>query len=771
MAACAVALGVLVARRGAHPGRGAVLVGCGGLVLWCLSSSAQLWSTNPDLKQKLGGGLYLGISLAVLGLARAIIDLAGRPRLRRWAWALIAIPVVITPVLVATGWRSLVLADLVVPAARGPMQSSSGPWFFVFSMWGYGLLVSSLVVFGTVAQSAPPPLRRQAQLVALIVGTPMLVNLAFISGLISTGSYDPTPYAVLVSLAGLAWGMTRARLMDSQIGVVTVARDQVVEAMRDPVLTIDHENRILDLNPAAMALVHASEPPLGSTVTDLFPGWPRLRPGAAAATAEGSFEHDGRTFDVAVTGVDEPADGRIRVAVLRDSTRRELSERSTREWADVSHHRATHDYLTGLSNRSALFAALGTHFVERDGQPAALMVLDLDGFKALNDSFGHRAGDDVLRELSHRLSAIVDDEVLVARVGGDEFALWFPSIGADEAHSIAQRVVDSVRVPFAVGDADVRLGGSLGIALVPAHGDDPDTLMYAADVAMYEAKRDGRGVSVFALNEGQRHPGRLRLTGELRRALENGEIDVHYQPQRNVGGELVGLEALARWNHPERGILGPAQFLPLAEESGLICEITDQVLQRALADAKAWGARGESARLSVNLSGQDLRDPRLPRRVSDALARHGVEPHALTLEVTENALITARDTTRHLDTLRESGIRLALDDFGTGFAPLATLRQLSVDEIKIDRIFVSGMGTRDAVLVNALLKFGHDLGLVVVAEGVETADERDALIRLECDLLQGYFLGRPLPIAHVDFGPLTGITPNGSRPEQHRQAS
>lgn len=539
--------------------------------------------------------------------------------------------------------------------------------------------------------------------------------------------------------------------------MVGVARDRVVEAMSDPVLTLDREGRVLDLNPAARALTGSDLSALGTPVTDLLPGWP----GASSPRDSGdpSFVHDGRTYDVALTGLaGDPADD-VRVAVLRDATRRERSERTSRERADVSAHNASHDDLTGLPNRTAAFAMLTGHLQAAPPVPLALIVLDLDGFKALNDSFGHVAGDDVLRELSGRLTGSAPGDVLVTRLGGDEFAVVAPSRDRGGAEALAQRLVDAVRVPFRIGHADVRLGGSAGVALSPDHGTSPDTLMYAADVAMYDAKRERTGVAVYEPTEGQRQPRRLVMSGELRDAIEQDGLDVFYQPQRDARGDIVGLEALVRWHHPERGLLLPGQFLPLAEQSALVTELTDVVLARSFADLARWRGRGLAPRLSVNISERDLRDPRLVRRVSDRLDASGVPPDALTLEVTENALVTTRDAAGQLTTLREVGVRLSLDDFGTGFAPLSTLRSLSVDEIKIDRTFVSGMANDDDRLVRAVLNFGHDLGLTVVAEGVENQRERAALLALECDALQGYLLGMPAPPEAIVFDRVNGSGP------------
>jgi diguanylate cyclase (GGDEF)-like protein len=434
------------------------------------------------------------------------------------------------------------------------------------------------------------------------------------------------------------------------------------------------------------------------------------------------------------------------VVMLRDVTERRQAARALEE-SDLQHrHQSRHDPLTGLANRTLLFERLRDALGGNAGG-SALLILDLDGFKDLNDTFGHRAGDEVLKELGARLARAAGADAMVARLAGDEFAVLLAGGDHEEAVTVAFRLRDALRVPFPVEGTEVGLGGSIGVAHSPAHGIEADDLVHAADVAMYHAKRNATGVAVYASSIDVRRPDRLILRQELRHAIGAGELEVHYQPQCARDGRLVGAEALVRWRHPARGLLMPHDFLQLAEESDLICEITDAVLAIALRDAARWDAPGAGLRVAVNISARDLRDPRLPGRVSRALAASGVAAGGLTLEVTENGLATALDASEHLVALRADGVRVSLDDFGTGFAPLATLREMPVDELKIDRSFVRGIDEagRDAALVGGLIRLGHDLGLTVVAEGVETRQGADHLEALDCDVLQGYLVGRPRP--------------------------
>ena len=362
-----------------------------------------------------------------------------------------------------------------------------------------------------------------------------------------------------------------------------------------------------------------------------------------------------------------------------------------------------------------------------------------------------------------------DPEAVVARLAGDEFAVLMPLPDRPAAEAAAGRLLGALRVPFGVGGTEVSLGASIGIAFGPGDGADADDLVHAADVAMYHAKRTaGRWATYHADLDGRR-PERLILRHELRRALEEHELTLHYQPQAGVDGRVRGVEALVRWRHPERGLLMPDAFLPVTEDTELIRRLTDEVLDIGLADLVRWRSVIPGLRLAVNVSSLDLRDPALHDRVTSALARHRAPAGALTLEITENALMVARDGVTQLERLRSGGVRVSLDDFGTGVGPLTTLRELPVDELKIDRSFVSGMDHRasDAALVGGLIRMGHELGLSVVAEGVETTAGVGALRRLGCDLLQGYLVGRPGPWealadACVDLGDPDGRPGDGA---------
>ena len=747
LAACGLMLLGIARRR--LPGGVGLAAMSASLAVWAASNAVQTASGERWLKRLTIDVTFTAICALMLSIWLGMTALAGAPRMTRWRWLAVASPVPVTLLLTWTGWGGLMFQELMIPDGQGPIDNRPGPWFAVHALWAYTLIVAGLGLFARTALRAPRRYRRQALLMIAIVGLPLAANAASITRLHDFGGYDPTPVALLVTVAGLFWGVWRMRLIDAQLGLLPVARDLVVEAMADGVVVVDGRGRVLDLNPSAARLLDAdADAAVGRLAGDLIEAWETARSAHVweYAVAAGGEE---RVLEATVDPIDRADPHSPCVVMLRDVTERRRAEETLAESARRHRHQSRHDPLTGLANRILLFERLRE---ELAGDPPgargpALLILDLDGFKDLNDTFGHRAGDEVLQELGARLTRAAGPEATVARLAGDEFAVLLPGDDHQAALAVALRLREVLRVAFPVEGTEVRLGGSIGVAHAPAHGREADDLVHAADVAMYHAKRNATGVAVYASSTDVRRPDRLILRQELRAAIGAGELEVHYQPQSTHDGRLVGAEALVRWRHPGRGLLMPHDFLQLAEESDLICELTDAVLAIALGDAARWDAPGIGIRIAVNISARDLRDPRLRERITRALAASGVAASGLTLEVTENGLATALDAAQHLVALREDGVRVSLDDFGTGFALLATLREMPVDELKIDRSFVRGIDDidRDAALVGGLIRLGHDLGLTVVAEGVETRSGADHLGALDCDVLQGYLVGRPRP--------------------------
>ncbi|MFO1270803.1 MAG: EAL domain-containing protein [Rubrivivax sp.] len=420
--------------------------------------------------------------------------------------------------------------------------------------------------------------------------------------------------------------------------------------------------------------------------------------------------------------------------------------------------RAFFDPLTGVPNRALLEDRLlqSARRAERGAQASggaerlALLFIDLDGFKPVNDVYGHAAGDAVLRQVAERLGALVRESDTLARLGGDEFVLLFDGVaGAAEAVAAARRALDAMAVPFEAGGRAVTLSASIGIVLHPGQA-EADHLLASADAAMYAAKRAGGATcAMFEPRMGEGAATQLELVQDLRQALAAGQLSLQYQPKVDAhSGRVRGAEALLRWQHPVRGMVSPAVFVPLAERFGLIVPIGAWVLEETCRQLAQWARAGRRLRVSINLSAYELRQGDLARRVGQALARHGLPPDQLVCEITESAAMEDTETTRRLFAdLAALGVKVSIDDFGTGYSSLAKLRRLRAHELKIDREFVGDLATSaDArAVVEAIVHLGRALGLRIVAEGVETAAQRQVLCSLGCDELQGYLFAKPMP--------------------------
>jgi diguanylate cyclase (GGDEF)-like protein len=465
---------------------------------------------------------------------------------------------------------------------------------------------------------------------------------------------------------------------------------------------------------------------------------------------------------LAVTGLVIAAAVRERDLVRSDleSTNRDLTARERQQLHDLVEsqaqlaYQALHDSLTGLPNRLLLADCLAQALEHQRG--VAVLFVDLDRFKIVNDSHGHAAGDLLLVAAATRLRAAVRRQDTVARFGGDEFVIICEDVTPTYyAKLLAWRISEAFREPFVVEGQEVFVSVSVGVA-VGDHGDSYEELLRDADSAMYRAKESGRSRFVL-FDERMRTEAaaRLEIESSLHRATERGELQLHYQPVIEIAtGRIDGVEALVRWEHPQQGLLHPSSFIPLAEETGLIVPVGAWVLHEALRQWSLWRRSfGEPRTLAVNLSARQLRDPNLAATVRQALARYGVSPRELCLELTESSFMEDVESHgRTLAELRALGVQLAIDDFGTGYSSLTYLQRFPVTILKIDQSFVRGLGrdSSDEAIVESVIHLAHALGLRVVAEGVETADQLAALHRLGCDVAQGYYLGRPVPAAEVD---------------------
>jgi diguanylate cyclase (GGDEF)-like protein len=422
----------------------------------------------------------------------------------------------------------------------------------------------------------------------------------------------------------------------------------------------------------------------------------------------------------------------------------------------LNEHQALHDSLTKLANR-ALFRRRLEQACRGDAR-LAVLFLDLDNFKAVNDSFGHAAGDELLTTVGRRLRGCVRSGDMVARLGGDEFGFLLEGLAdSDEAVRVAQRITEGLRRPFLLHDREVWITGSVGIALSDGVPWSAEELLRNADVAMYEAKALGKsGYTVFEPRMYADVIARLELEADLQRAAELEEFTVHYQPIVSLEtGILTGVEALLRWNHPRHGLLLPSEFVPVAEESGVIIQLGRLVLDRACRDAGRWPQQdggGSQLTMNVNLSGTQLQHPSLTEDIRGALERSGLEPERLVLEITEGALLRDSDVIGTLEELKQLGVRLAVDDFGTGYSSLSYLRRFPIDVLKIDQSFVQSLGgsSEELELARAIVAFGTTLGLETVAEGIEQEQEALLLREAGCDLGQGFLFAEPLPAGEMD---------------------
>jgi diguanylate cyclase (GGDEF)-like protein len=415
---------------------------------------------------------------------------------------------------------------------------------------------------------------------------------------------------------------------------------------------------------------------------------------------------------------------------------------------DVAGHGALVDDLTGLANRRALHERLEIALHD-SGARAALILLDVDAFKDVNDTLGHQAGDLVLRLVAQRLEHVAIEADLLARIGREEFAVLLTGDAAEDANAVGRRLRTLLEAPLEVEGLAIRLGANIGIALAPRHATDATGLARRADVAMHLAKTHRTGIEVYAPERDRHSPARLALTAELHSAIDDGQLEVHFQPQADTRtGSVTGAEALVRWRHPEHGLMPPAAFLPLAERAGLMGPLALLVLEQAIGACTEWRADGHDLTVAVNLSVTNLMDPDLPAEVAALLRESGLEPRALELEITEDVVMAdAVGPIGVLHELKELGVRLSLDDFGTGYSSMAYLKHLAVDALKIDRSFVRDMAEspEDAAIVRSIVALAHALDLTVVAEGVASSRAWFAVRDAGCDLAQGYQLGRPMP--------------------------
>ncbi|MBI4933705.1 MAG: EAL domain-containing protein [Actinobacteria bacterium] len=571
------------------------------------------------------------------------------------------------------------------------------------------------------------------------------------------------PERVVVALRDVTERVAEARRLEKarerfRLAFHNAPTGMALSTMRDGVLIDVNESLVRMLGRTREALI-------GSTIDDISHPEERGRSAPLLQRVEGAdvdgyrverrfLRGDGGTVWARtwVSIMDDGEGGELAIAHIEDITeQRHTAERM--EWA------ATHDGLTGLPNRFRVLERLGSYIESAEPGSIAVLFIDIDNFKVINDSLGHDAGDQLLRAMSDRLRAVVRDRDLLGRFGGDEFIVMLRDVsGSYDPFDVAERLRAEIAKPLLVDGAELFVTASIGITISDREGVTTSEMLRDADAAMYRAKSRGRDcVEVFAPGSHDASVLTLRTTNELRRGLERGEIVPYYQPIVQLNnGHLIGFEVLARWRHPDRGLLGPEQFLPMAEETGLIGEVGSVVLRSSLVQLGQWRNsthRFSDLSLSVNLSARQLTDPHLVEHVGEALAEAGVSAGALWLELTETALMSdVKVATKMLRELRSLGLHLSVDDFGTGYSSLTYLKRFPVEAIKVDRSFVNGLGidAEDSTIVEAVVKLGHSLGLQVVAEGVETPLQLSRLREIGCDRGQGYLFGRPRPAELIE---------------------
>jgi diguanylate cyclase (GGDEF)-like protein/PAS domain S-box-containing protein len=578
------------------------------------------------------------------------------------------------------------------------------------------------------------------------------------------GHDDGELVGLATHLAGIA--IERARSGDAARTSEDRYRD-LVENANEPIGTVTMTDEITEVNRAfERVLGYTREELIGTNLADyLTPeglreareATARKRSGEVAGTTfeQEFFARDGHRVILEVSSrvIEEGGEPIGVQGICRDITARKQAEVELRHLSEQNRHLSLHDNLTGLPNRASfreqVEQAIG--LADARGSELAVLLMDLDRFKEINDTLGHHYGDLLLIELARRLEGVLRRTDSVARLGGDEFGVLVRDVSESAAvlEHVLSRILGALEQPFLVDGLPLYVEASIGVARYPAHGADVDVLLQRADVAMYVAKDAGSPHAIYTAEHDHHDTASLTLLSELPRAIRDRELVLHYQPKIDVQtGELAGVEALTRWQHPTRGLIPPGDFVAAAEKTGLMHAFTLYVLDEALGQLARWSLDGHDVNVAVNLSMRNLLDPRLPEQVADALDTWQLCGDRLTFEITESAIISDPVATKGvIQRLKALGVGISIDDFGTGYTSLACLARLPITQLKIDRSFVLAMNSNadDAAIVRSIITLGHDLALEVVAEGVETAAAYDQLALLGCDTIQGYLLSPPLP--------------------------
>jgi diguanylate cyclase (GGDEF)-like protein/PAS domain S-box-containing protein len=748
-----VALALYVYRRADGQGGTLLVLLMLAMSEWALAYALELVVAGPAARIFWAEAKYAGaLALPPLWLALTL-HCTGRARwLNRYTLALLVILMALMLTLV---WTS--------PANGVAWRNArTGAEFLLVLAYSYGLLLLGVAVLVSNFFSSQPLYRKQSAMLLLAALAPWITSALNLTELTPVARLDLTPFAFTLAAGALAWAVWRYRLLD----IVPVDRAQMIEGLDDGMMVLDPQNRVVDLNPAAERILGtARSEAVGRKISGLVSsrtGW--LIEGYSAAALPGRYRKEGKAYTEVSTGegserhyyglalssLGEANDRRTnRLLVLRDITGRKLDE-------DRLDRLAYYDLLTSLPNRRLFHDRLDQAIARarRRKAKAALLFVDLDRFKSINDTLGHEVGDQVLREVALRLSGCLRDVDTVSRLAGDEFVVLLTDIAElGDITAAAQRIIETLSDPYSVKDHELCVTTSVGIAVYPSDGENGAILLEKADLAMYRAKMLGQNNFEFYKEElSVDARERLGFEGELERALERGEFRVHYQPIVSMeSGKAFGIEALVRWEHPDRGLLSPDEFLPLANETGLIVPLGLSVLEESCAQTIRWHEqRGLDSPLAVcvNLSTTQLKHPNLVRDVKRIVQKTGFEANNLVLEIGEGAIVEdVRYANAILHRLKALGVRIVVDAFGTGYSRLFDLNRLPVDFLKIARSVVGGLedDREKMTMAAATVALAHALGLGVIAAGVETPRQLAYLRGLGCDLVQGHYLGKALP--------------------------